>query len=184
MTSTEKDVHGLTCDCDRSARYHIARSAFFDRWHRILMMVVIVFGSAALASITRVVGLGNVWTAVVASVAPLAGTIDIVWGRYRKSHDHKFLAHRFYTLAKEIRALDPDPELVQTWHGKILDIYGDEPAVFHALNAECHNAVAQSIGSPDRQEVMPYQHVLRNWVRFSAGDFPPPKKKALKKAPV
>ena len=172
MTSIGRDVHDLTCDCDRSARYHAARSAFFDRWHRILMMVVIVFGSAALASFTDVLDLGDKWTAAIASIAPLAGTIDIVWGLYQKSRDHTFLAHRYYALAGEIRAADPDPDSVKMWHGKLLAIYGDEPAVFHALNAECHNAVAQSIGSSDRQRVKPYQHVLRNWWRFSPKDFP------------
>ena len=55
-----------------------------------------------------------------------------------------------------------------------MDIYGEEPAVYHALNAQCHNAVAQSIGADKSQmQRIRWWHVwLRNWRRFEARDFP------------
>ena len=93
-------------------------------------------------------------------------------GLSHMARDHMVLSRRFYAVAKEIRSTNRDPESIRKWHRDVLDIYSDEPEVFHALNAECHNAVAQAVGSIDRQEVTIWRHVLRNWVRFSPTNFP------------
>ena len=56
----------------------------------------------------------------------------------------------------------------------MLGIYEDEPAVYHALNAVCYNAVIQALGyDKDKfQQVARWRYHLRNWFRFSAKDFP------------
>ena len=79
MTSLELELHRLECDCDRSGRYHMARSAFLDKLHRVLMMVVIISGSATFASLSETLNLSAPWTAIVAALAPFAGVGDLVW---------------------------------------------------------------------------------------------------------
>ena len=70
-----------------------------------------------------------------------------------RMRDHEMLARRLYHI---IATIDPEhatAERIRQWRSSILGVYEDEPAVYHALNAECYNAAAQALGKKDRQRV-------------------------------
>ena len=174
LTASQAGARGLLYDCDRCARYHTARRAFFDAWHRWMMVGVLVSGSAAVASLNATFGTSREFSTVLMLVPAIVGAINVVWGIAQRARDHEVLARRFYDLAKRINVMKADAATVEDWRRDILDIYGDEPTVYHALNAECHNAVAQAIGADasQMQRVWWWQHKLRHWLRFSAKNFP------------
>ena len=170
LTPWHADARGLLSDCDRSARYHTARRAFFDGWHRWMMVGVLISGSAAAASLNT--GLGTAWATVLALIPAVVGAVSVVWNLTHKARDHELLARRFYDLEKRIVVHEATAATVDRWRTEMLDIWGDEPAAYHALNAECHNAVAQAIGAGEMQRVRWWHHRLRHWVRFSPTSFP------------
>lgn len=101
------------------------------------------------------------------------GAINMVWGLADRARNHEFLAKRFYEIAKMIDVYKADEKEIHKWRQEILSVYEDEPAIYHALNAECGNAASQALGfgSDDFQPVKWWQHLFRNWYRFSAKDF-------------
>ena len=172
LTHWQAVARDLLFDCDRNARYHVARRAFFDAWHRWMMVGVLISGSAAVASLNT--GLGTAWATMLALIPAVVGAVSVVWNLTHTARDHELLARRFYDLEKRIVVHEATAATVDRWRAEMLDIWGDEPATYHALNAECHNAVAQAIGADtgEMQRVRWWHHRLRHWVRFSPTSFP------------
>ena len=152
ITSPRDEARDLLFDCDRSARYHTARSAFFDFWHRWMMVAVLLSGSAIVATLDGGFGASTLWRNIFALIPAIVGAVSVVWDLAHKARDHTLLAHRFHGLSQRIKVRDDDEQSVEEWRGMIIGIYGDEPAVYHALNAECHNSVAQAIGSSEEPD--------------------------------
>ncbi len=113
-------------------------------------------------------------TAIIMLVPTLVGAITVVWKPTNRARDHEMLSRKYYGIAKEIDVENVDQEKIKKWRKKMLGIYEDEPAVYHALNAVCYNAVTQALGyDKDKfQQVARWRYHLRNWFRFSAKDFP------------
>lgn len=171
-TTTEElrqEAEDFLHDCDRSARYHAARRAFFDKWHRWMMVAVVFSGSAAVATLTEGSTALTVWIML---IPPAIGAVSVVFSLTDRARDHEFLGRRFYQIAQSIDPQHATAERVSQWRVDILSVYEDEPAVYHALNAECYNAASQALGKKERQRIGPVHHYLRNWRRFSAEDFP------------
>ncbi|MDE2772107.1 MAG: hypothetical protein OXI46_00145 [Gemmatimonadota bacterium] len=165
-------AHKLLRECDRSARYHLARGAFLDFSHRVLLLVIIVSSSATFARLTE--RLAEVWVSVIAFIPTVAAAFILVSNFSRKAEDHRSLSRQCRDLAKRINVRAASEESVEEWRIALLDIYKEEPAVYHALNAQCHNAVAQSIGAgkSQMQRIRWWQARLRNIVRFTPDSFP------------
>lgn len=55
-------------------------------------------------------------------------------------------------------------------------IYKDEPATYYALDALCSNESTRALGYDHKhlQKIAWWKSILRNWVKFSATDFPQP----------
>ena len=168
LTPWHADARGLLSDCDRSARYHTARRAFFDAWHRWMMVGVLISGSAAAASLNA--GLGTAWATVLALIPAVVGAVSVVWNLTHTARDHELLARRFYDLAKRIVVHEANAATVDRWRAEMLDLWGDEPATYHALNAECHNAVAQAIGADTGAVEWRPQNRLDGAVRIQQGE--------------
>ena len=164
-------------NCDRSARYHVARRAFFDQCHRWMMVAVLISGSAAVVALS---GENKILSVSIMLLPAVFGAISVVFSLTDRARDHEMLARKFYQIAVTIDPEHATAERVQRWRISILGVYEDEPAVYHALNAECYNAAAQALGKKERQQVREWQHWLRHWCRFSAKDFP----KIMIEAPI
>ena len=174
MTEWQLKADGLLFGCERNTRYHTERRAFLDTWHRWMMVGVLLSGSAAIAALSEVFGTASEWALALMLIPTVVGAINLVGGITHKARDHEILARRFFDMAKRINVVEADVDSVEGWRANILDIYGDEPPTYYALNAECHNAVCQARGTPKEhmQRVQWWQHWLRNWLRFSTRDFP------------
>ena len=169
-----QEAHGFLHDCERCARYHAARRAFFDAWHRWMMVAVLISGSAAIATLTETIGLSSAWTVGLMFVPVVVGALNMVWNLTHRARDHEMLARRFYDLAGRINANRADESAVEEWRADLIGINRDEPAAYHALNAECGNAASQALGHgrDTMQRVRWWQQALRHWWRFSPKDFP------------
>ena len=175
MTDQGREIQDIIHHCDRNARYHAARRAFLDKWHRTLMVVVLLSGSAAVALLNEALGVNDTVVLTVTMLIPtLIGAFSAVWNLTSRARDHEILARRFYQVYRSVETEQASPKRIRSWKSEILGIYEDEPAVYHALNAECYNAVTRArYSKPSQlQRVKWYHHVLRNWLHFSAKEFP------------
>jgi hypothetical protein len=166
-------AHALLHECERNTRYHTARRAFLDRCHRVMMTLVLVSGSSAVAAIFGAFGADETFSGAVAAVPPLMGAIAIVWNLASRARDHQVLASRFYYVARAITAGPATPENAARWQAELLEVYESEPGTFHALNAECYNAATRAMNRQPRPlyRIRWHQHILRNWWPFSPGSF-------------
>ena len=112
---------------------------------------------------------------IIMLIPTTVGAISVVWNLTGRARDHEILARRFYQIAKSINVEEADPERIENWRIEILGASQEEPAVFYALNAECYNAATRALGYGDDKlrKISRWRYHLRNWVPFSAGDFPP-----------
>ena len=107
-------------------------------------------------------------------IPAIAGAVSIVWNPTHKARDHEMLARSFYGIAKGIDVENTDQKQIEEWRVEILGVYEDEPAVYHALNAECYNAATKALGydSSRFQQISWWRRIFRHWSHFSASDFP------------
>ncbi|MEP3114121.1 hypothetical protein [Nisaea sp.] len=168
------EADGLLSDCERSARYHAARCAFFDFWHRVLMVSVLFAGSGAALSAVLTLGSKDHILVGMGLFVAAVGAIDVVVGLPMKARDHEILKRRFYALAKRIVPHRATVVMIEEWRAEMVSIFEDEPATYHALNALCHNAICQSVGAPKGvyQRVGWLARLLCNWVQYSPSTFP------------
>lgn len=157
-------LYELQFGLEGSARYHARRRAFFDLWHKIIMFLVILSGSAAFSGVFG----APQWIGLF--VAGL-GALDLVIGFSHKSRDHAVLHRRFVELISELQVSDESalPRLTQ----KRLSIEQDEPPIYKALSLACHNEIVASHGNGDEHAVPIgfWRHVLMHFCLFS--DFNP-----------
>lgn len=177
-TDLRQKAQSFLHDCDRSARYHTHRRTFFDWCHRWMMVAVLVSGSSAVAILSGAFGSGvrdGAVSIIIMLIPATVGAISVVWNLTDRARDHEILARRFYQIAKSINVEEADPEQIENWRTEILSAFQEEPAVFYALHAECYNAATRALGYGDDKlrNISRWRYHLRNWVRFSAGDFPP-----------
>ena len=133
------------------------------------MVVVLVSGSGAVFALAETSALAaNFMMLLTAAI----GAVGVVFDLPSRARNHEMLARKFYQTAAKINPEHATDEQVSQWRTDILSAYEDEPAVYHALNAECYNAAAQASGKKTRQRVSTRHHWLRHWFRFSAKDFP------------
>ncbi len=159
-------------DAERSARYHGARASFYDGVHRLSNFCVLILGSAALGS---VMGDYDLLAGIAAATTAVLAAIENAFDVSGKARGHAALQGRLRDLAGQVDRHSTDDLIVRGWERTFNDILRDEhPAVYHALNALCHNQVCQAISAaPEaRQKIDFWRMTLRNFARFKALDFP------------
>ncbi|MFX4223576.1 MAG: hypothetical protein ACMVO3_22890 [Thalassobaculum sp.] len=150
----------LWADAERCARYHGARAAYFEAIHRWSMFLVFVTGSAATVNLAADLLPGTALAIMVTAVPAVLAAAETAFNFSGAAREHLALRGRFVDLAARIDVASEDPEDLAEWQRAIYDIYKDEPArTYFALNALCHNAVAQVIRAPAGS----YQEV--HWLR-------------------
>lgn len=166
-----KEAKRYLFECDRNARYHIARKSFFDLWHRWMMVAVLFSSSYAVFELSNSPD-SDILPKLIMLIPAIIGAVNVGIDITNRAYNHGILSHRFYEIAKSIDLEDVDQINLEQWRRAILNVYMDEPGVYHALNAECYNAAAQARGVKERQKISFFHHFLRHWCKFSAKDFP------------
>jgi len=162
-----KEVSKLRFNIDRSCRYHARRRSFFDLWHRVIMFLVILLGSAAFSDALSIIGRGGGDSAkVLAFIAALLAALDLVVGFSHRARDHALLYMRFMDLAVEIaNAVEPSVQELSRWNAKRYTIEKDEPPEYRALNFACYNEAVVARGSSP-EACVPLSWWQKLWMHF------------------
>ena len=163
MTDWNKEADKLLHECERNARYHMARRSFLETCHRVLMTAVLLSGSAAVATFIK--DKDELIPIIVAMIIPtIIGAIEAVWNLSGAARDHASLTRTFHELSGTIAYGKPNEENLIEWRRRISSLYGEEPSVYHALNAECYNAATKALYRKEKPlyRIRWYQHILRN----------------------
>lgn len=159
-----EDLYKLKWRVECSQRYHAHRRSFFDGLHMKTMLGVLITGSAVFSNIVGYLE----WFG--AAAALLAAT-DMVIRYSHKARDHEMLYRRFNGVATEIArkgATETNRDQLNNWDARIEEIFGDEPPVYRALHAICHNEVviAHNRDPENLIDLKLRHHILFNFWRF------------------
>lgn len=156
----------LWCDVQRSIRYHRAREAFFQWYASIFSFLTLMLGSGVVVSLLSSAPKGLTVFCGVAVAAMQA--VELVFQVGQKARLHNGLASEFSAINR-LMAKDPEMSLLQLneLSADILAIEAREPPIKRYLDLICHNQVANSIGSDDKE---PLSYVQRNFAHWLSGD--------------
>ena len=140
----------------RNALYHTARRRSFERWNRVFNFAVVALGAAAIADLTKLIGISPVFLG--AAVA-MIGALQLVLDFGGAARTHQTLQREYYGLLGDIEeAEEATPDLLRHWEGKLMRITADEPPVLRALDAKAYNDAIDAVDWGEDQRL-----VLRWW---------------------
>jgi len=147
-----------------SMRYHARRRAWYDRFHRMMMLIIAVGGSAGVAAIYG----GLIAEAEYLAVAvAAAGALELAFSLPERARIEDALYRRFTLLAAEIADAPTigDDEL-RAWEAKRLLIRADADDRLEVLRRICHNLEAEARAYPAerRYRLWPWQRLLAQLV--------------------
>lgn len=166
----------LLFEVDKSLRYHQRRRAHFERWHRWSMLAIVLLGSAAVARWEDSISLlGVPANAMLGLLTALIGALDLVYAPAIRAGEHERLHRRFTELAVLIRRCDKPTSIdISRWETERLFIEADEPPIFWALEADCFNETARSLGrTKEPLNVVGWRRPLKHLIRFEGRSFAP-----------
>ncbi|NBC32480.1 MAG: hypothetical protein GVY13_07365 [Alphaproteobacteria bacterium] len=170
MTDPKDEQYGLDFSIEKSMRYLQRRRDFFDRMHKLFLLLIILSGTASFASFF---GSGAAWGLVTALLA----ATDLVFGLSDRARDHEFLRRRFAQLAGRLRATsDPTEADIHEWTRERIEIETDEPPTMWALEASCYNEVVHAWGRETDWGVVPlrwHHRLFMDVWPFAKAEFPP-----------
>lgn len=133
MVDLEERLDNVDFAVDKSMRYHQRRRNFFEWLHKGVMFFVIVFGSAAFASL-----LG--WSRFFGALTAVLGAADLVFNFSHRARDHEILYRRFSELASDMKKEQkPSEDQIIQFQRRRIAIEADEPPIYRALEASCDN---------------------------------------------
>ena len=157
-----QEIDELNFAVEKSMRYHQRRRGYYDHFHRMVMFLVVVLGSAAFADIIEEA------SSYLAAAAAALAAIDLVWVFSHKARDHEILFRRFGDLAIKIRSEKATPESYACWEKQRLSIENDENPIFKALEADCDNEVRHAWGRSQKLvHIDPWSRLTMNWIRHA-----------------
>jgi len=165
---SQEELFSVLFPVEKSIRYHRRRRAFYDSWHRWLMLGVILAGSASVADVIpsypKVLGL----------IIALFGASDLVFGLSDKARDHDFLMRRFCHLMADMRSCsEPTRAHVDRWQVERIQIEADEPATYWALEAACFNEATRAFdrNRDDEVHLAWYYRLTKNYFQYDPTRF-------------
>jgi hypothetical protein len=152
---------GLDFSVHVSARYHARRCAWYDRLHRVMMLVIATGSSAGVAAIFG----GLLRQAEYLSVAvALAGVLELAYSLPERARLEDALYRRFNALAADIAAASQvGLGQLRRWEAQRLLIRSDADDRLEALRRICHNLEAEARGYPAET-----RYLMRPWQRLMA----------------
>ena len=159
------EIDGLDYAVEKSMRYHQRRRGFYDSFHKAVMFLIVVLGSAAFAEVI-------VEAPYLAAAAAVLAAIHLVWGLSNRARDHEILFRRFSDLAIKIRSEEATSESYASWKKERISIETDEPPIFKALEADCDNEVRHAWGRDKKLvHVGLWSRLTMNWRRHAKNTY-------------
>jgi len=129
-----------------SVRYHARRRAWYDRLHRLMMLVMATGASAGVAAICG--GLLHEAEFLAVAVA-IAGALELALSLPERARVEDALYRRFNALAADIAQARSITEAeVRHWEARRLLIRSDADDRLEALRRVCHNLEAEARAYP------------------------------------
>lgn len=158
--------HQLRFSALRNAFYHSARLRHFEFWHRALMFLIVLTGTAGAASVFKSgfgdQSTGDQWLALTTA---LLATVDLVLDLRGKAQLHDALKRRYYMLlAKLDESPDATIDQLRRWNGRVMRITAEEPVTYRITDAVAFNEAIGTLGidQTERLYVSPWQHAVRH----------------------
>lgn len=149
----QEQVEGIRFSCLRNVIYHGARRRALTGYQRFSNFMLIMLGTASVASATELIAIPDYNVTALAGVA-VAGlsSLQLVFDFASRAKEHDFLFRDYFRLLGEVDGtIDADKVLVAKWKGKLAEIASSEPPVLRALSAIAYNEAAQAIWGDRRQ---------------------------------
>jgi len=164
--TVEEERHALTCDLQRSVRYHRLRERFFEGWSNTFSVLSLLAGSSVVVALLAE---WADWVPLVAGAAVAAmQALDQVLRLSAKARHHNSLASEFLAVERILTLnADPTQDDLRELRAEVLSIEAREPPVRRYLDLICHNQVARSIGSDDLVKLTWWQ---RRFAQYLSGD--------------
>ena len=132
-----------------SMRYHARRRAWYDRLHRMMILVIAVGGSAGVAAIYGGLLQEAEYLAVAVAVA---GALELAFSLPERARVEDALYRRFNGLAADIAdARTIGAEQLRAWEARRLLIRADADDRLEALRRICHNLEAEARDYPPEE---------------------------------
>ena len=143
--------------------YHSSRRDYLERWHKVLMFLVIGVGTAAMGST-----LGGWWFGRFLYAVPvLAGMLIVVFDLPGRARRHELLLQRYSDLLTDVEHGPSSSQSVKRWRRRFFEISSGEPPIMNALVATSYNSACQTITLTGAQLKVPWHHrMMKNFFRF------------------
>lgn len=160
-TPTTDSRDDLWCDIQRSARYHRAREAFFQRIAAFSTFATLIAGSGVVAAL---LGQAAPWLAIaLAALVAVLQAMELSFQISASARLHASLAAEFLSLDRTLARLPRVSDAtLRELRAEIAAIEIREPPVKRYLDLICHNQVAVMIGSNDIEPLTFWQRHLAN----------------------
>ena len=163
------DRHNIRFDASCESAYHSMMEGALDRWHRIIMAIVIVSGTASMGAVASLIP--SEWAGVVSSIAPLVvvlvSTLDFVFDLPGQARLHRDIKGKMHEVLAELETCG-DRELPKV-RAKMQRVYALQPPSLRYAQALAYNIAVDA--SYPRQEAgehyEPIPHMALNplaWV--------------------
>lgn len=162
----------LLTDCERSMRYHQARTHFYSRLHLFIQFIIFAFANVSVYKLISSSPTTALWLFAAISLLAL---FNLVYNPAEKLALHKSLYRSFVTLYSTIiSTTEADEKTLADWNKAIYMLYADEPPVYRALLAHCDNQVVIALGAEQQKyfvDLRWYHILFRNFLTFQESDF-------------
>lgn len=150
----EEVREAIEFDVLRNALLHTMRQRWFDSLHRWLMFLIVLSGTAGVATLSA----NLVGPAVFAAATSLFATLDLVLDLRAKARLHDDLRRRYYHLMAEIAAVPAaDTATVAGWRAEMLRLTAEEPDLYRVIDCLAYNGALRSLGrDPGHLLVIPW----------------------------
>lgn len=152
--------YSLLFDVRRSVRYHDRRCCFFDRLHHVTGALTVLLAGSVLFDIARP-GDNPLWLSIMAVIAAILSSLDMVMSYSTKSGLHRDLKKRFVTLEMDILSGDASEATWGNHQRERLLIEKDEPPVYRVLDLLCHDELLRAEGIKDPDEYSSFSFYKR-----------------------
>ncbi|MEE8633594.1 MAG: hypothetical protein V3S93_03860 [Methyloceanibacter sp.] len=153
LRAREMDYEGPRFDALRNALYHSEREAFYDRWNRLMSLVIVVAGAAAISDFTATLGYSSpAFPAFFAALATAAAAVQLVYDLGGKAAKYGYYQQRYYELIADMQE-HPGDKSDPKWEARLIKLYVGEPAPKRAADAVAYNAACEAVGTPKKKRV-------------------------------
>ncbi len=155
MMDNEDKLFELKFNVVRSVRYHDFRRRAFDLLNKIITVLLLIFGSGAIAALLQSTPSGKEWALYCAVAAAILGSFNVVLGSSSKIAFYGALKNKHADLLTKIESCkEPTDEKLLELQARYSEIEKDEPSISDALNRISFNQAVDALGL-DKKEKKP-----------------------------